>query len=71
MSDKNYIMEEEDLERKSCPCYHTTPCHEFCTCIHIVSSRGCRRCCSVGNMEQRKAKAEWLAKIIDEAYDKL
>jgi len=41
----------------SCPCAHTTPCHERCTCINPVSSSGCRRCCRYGSDEQRRAMA--------------
>jgi hypothetical protein len=49
----------------ACPCLHTTPCHERCTCVMPLSSSGCQRCCSYGSAEQRAAAAEALAKIID------
>lgn len=48
---------------KSCPCVHTTPCHERCTCVTPLSSSGCWRCCSYGSPEQQRAKAEMLASL--------
>jgi hypothetical protein len=53
----------------ACPCRSTTPCVPGCTCVEPYSSRGCRRCASYGSAEQRRAKAEWLAKAIDAAYE--
>lgn len=54
-----------DNRDAACPCLHTTPCHERCTCVTPLSSSGCRRCCSYGSAEQRAAAAETLAKFID------
>ena len=55
----------------SCPCLHTTPCNERCTCVDPVSSVGCRRCCSYGSLEQQKAMAEHLARMVDAAPELL
>ncbi len=52
-------------EIKACPCLHTKPCHERCTCVNQFSSRGCSRCCTYGSPEQQKVKAEYLAHRID------
>lgn len=49
-----------------CPCLHTTPCSDQCSCAHRGMSAGCRRCASYGSTEQRRAAAERLARIIDE-----
>jgi hypothetical protein len=49
----------------ACPCLHTTPCHDRCTCLHMLSSSGCRRCCSYGSPEQQRSRAERLAAVID------
>jgi len=46
----------------SCPCEWTEPCDPRCTCVHPVSSVGCKRCCRYGSDEQRKAQAEHLVK---------
>lgn len=51
--------------RGSCPCQFTTPCKPRCTCINPVSSVGCSRCCTYGSAEQQVARAEKLAKLID------
>lgn len=48
-----------------CPCVYTTPCDPWCTCVKGHSSRGCLRCCTYGSVEQRRAKAERLAAVID------
>lgn len=45
----------------ACPCKHTAPCSDSCTCVDPLSSSGCLRCCSYGSPEQRKAQAERLA----------
>jgi len=45
----------------ACPCKHTAPCSDRCTCVDPLSSSGCLRCCSYGSPEQRKAQAERLA----------
>lgn len=58
-------LEQLGKPRQSCPCLHTTPCHEDCTCIKPFMSRGCRRCCSYGSEEQQQKKAERLAHAID------
>lgn len=50
---------------RACPCLHTTPCHPDCTCVKPWMSRGCRRCCSYGSADQRRAAAERLAILID------
>lgn len=44
----------------ACPCLHTTPCHEDCTCVNPHMSRGCECCCSYGSPEQQRARAELL-----------
>lgn len=51
------------LRNDSCPCAHTTPCHDRCTCVNPISSSGCRRCCSYGSDEQQRAAAERLAAL--------
>jgi hypothetical protein len=43
-----------------CPCRHTTPCDEMCTCVKAHSSRGCARCCSYGSPEQQREMADRL-----------
>jgi len=58
-------------EIKSCPCLHTTPCDERCTCVNEFSSFGCKRCCTYGSKEQQKKMAELLAKKIDSNWDKI
>ena len=45
----------------ACPCKHTAPCSDRCTCVDPLSSSGCLRCCSYGSPEQRKAQAERLS----------
>lgn len=55
------LRERRALDVESCPCTLTTPCHDRCACVLPLSSSGCRRCCSYGSIEQRRAKAEWLA----------
>ena len=52
-----------------CPCKHTTPCSDSCTCADGMRSGGCRRCASYGSDEQRKQNAEHLARILDEHAD--
>ena len=49
----------------ACPCLHTTPCHDRCTCVMPFSSSGCLRCCTYGSAEQQSAKARRLAALID------
>ena len=51
-----------------CSCLYTTPCQDMCTCVHSHSSRGCRRCCRYGSVEQRTTMAEYLAKFIDAGW---
>jgi hypothetical protein len=48
-----------------CPCQLTTPCKPGCSCANPYLSTGCQRCATYGSYEQRKARAEWLAKVID------
>ena len=50
-----------------CPCTIVQPCNYLCTCANEDFSGGCRRCATYGNKQQQKAKAEWLAKVIDAA----
>ncbi len=60
----------EKVENRSCPCLYTTPCNPGmagCTCVNSISSGGCLRCATYGSLEQRGAKAEYLASIIDHA----
>jgi hypothetical protein len=63
---KTTLLEDAEDDR-GCPCLLTTPCHSQCTCAHPGMSAGCRRCCRYGSVEQRKAMAEHLATILDEA----
>jgi hypothetical protein len=53
------------MQLLACPCLHTTPCHDRCTCVTPLSSSGCRRCCTYGSAEQRSARARRLAALID------
>lgn len=50
---------------RGCPCLHTTPCHERCTCVMSLSSSGCSRCCSYGSAEQQAAMAARLSGLDD------
>ena len=54
------------MQLRACPCLHTTPCHDRCTCVMTVSSSGCRRCCAYGSADQQRAKAVRLAALIDD-----
>jgi hypothetical protein len=56
------VSDQKSKEHQACPCLHTTPCHDNCTCVNGWSSSGCLRCCSYGSSEQRKAHAEYLVK---------
>ncbi len=55
-------------EHRACPCLHTTPCAGDCSCVVMVSSKGCLRCCSYGSAEQQQAMAESLAAFIDAGW---
>jgi hypothetical protein len=55
--------------RDGCPCKHTTPCHEGCSCVAPLSSSGCRRCCMYGSAEQQQTRAVFLAEAIDGAWN--
>lgn len=57
------IAADDDDEVSGCPCRFTEPCHPNCTCVKPHSSKGCRRCCSYGNTEQRKLAAERIVKL--------
>ena len=50
------------IAESACPCHHTTPCHDRCTCINSFSSSGCRRCATYGSAEQQKAAAKRLVR---------
>ena len=52
---------------KACPCLHTAPCSERCTCTNGGSSVGCQRCCTYGSPEQQAAKAEFLVSLFDKS----
>ncbi len=52
-------------EHNDCPCRYTTPCQPNCTCVKPFMSHGCNRCARYGSLEQRTAKAEHLAALID------
>jgi hypothetical protein len=54
-------MEKND----SCPCAHTTPCRNNCTCVNPLSSAGCARCCSYGSDEQQQKNAERIAAALE------
>jgi len=70
---RNEIEELERSIHQACPCLHTTPCSENCTCVNGFSSHGCRRCCSYGSQEQQKNAAIYLVQQEKElqAYRKL
>lgn len=55
------LQRAQEERHDSCPCRHTVPCHERCTCVSPASSSGCRRCCAYGSEEQQKATAEHLS----------
>lgn len=57
------IADAEDTIDDSCPCVHTTPCDERCTCVSPASSVGCVRCCRYGSDDQRRVAAERLARM--------
>lgn len=61
-------LEDDVPVNEACPCLHTTPCDERCTCVNGFSSTGCHRCCSYGSKEQRKAMAEHLVELQDLVY---
>ena len=48
------------LTDRACPCLHTTPCQENCSCVKPHMSHGCARCCSYGSDAQARQMAEWL-----------
>lgn len=56
-----------EVDAKACPCLHTAPCHDSCTCVCPLSSSGCHRCCTYGSPDQQQAKAEFLATAFDRA----
>ena len=45
----------------ACPCGYGNPCQKHCTCVEPWSSRGCRRCCRYGSLEQRQYRAAYLS----------
>lgn len=49
-----------------CPCKYVEPCQEVCSCVTLVSSHGCLRCCRYGSIEQRTSAAKQIATSIDE-----
>lgn len=49
-----------------CPCHHTTPCSDMCSCAHPLMSAGCRRCALYGSEEQRQGAARRLAAQAEE-----
>jgi uncharacterized protein YoaH (UPF0181 family) len=59
-------MEKND----SCPCAHTTPCRNNCTCVNPLSSAGCARCCSYGSDEQQQKNAERIAAALERGMEK-
>lgn len=58
---RSLVQQLMEIGQNACPCMHTTPCHERCTCVVPFSSSGCRRCCVYGSDDQRKAAAVRLA----------
>lgn len=48
----------ELIDNRSCPCLYGTPCSPECSCVHLLSSRGCDCCCSHGSKEQRAESAK-------------
>lgn len=60
------LLAREDLAQ-GCPCLHTEPCSPACSCASPVMSGGCFRCCSYGDEERKKRRAEVLAKLISGA----
>lgn len=58
----DFIKEFNNPEHRGCPCtYLEEPCHPQCTCVNGLSSVGCQFCCTYGSIEQRTAKANYLA----------
>lgn len=55
----------EQQQHYGCPCLHTTPCRDTCTCVNPVMSGGCSRCAAYGSDEQQKSAAEKIASILD------
>lgn len=57
------VLAQDELRRMatSCPCHHTTPCSNMCSCAHPPMSAGCRRCALYGSKEQRQGAARRLA----------
>jgi len=60
---------------RACPCLHTTPCHDHCTCVRLASNserpyelyvRSCSRCCTYGSPEQQRSAAERIAAALDQ-----
>lgn len=54
----------EELIWNGCPCLLITPCHAQCSCAHRGMSAGCRYCASYGSLDQRKARAEQIARSL-------
>lgn len=50
----------------SCPCLLIEPCSYACSCAHPYMSGGCQRCVQYGDMNQRIAKAQWIADAIEQ-----
>ena len=57
--------------KTSCPCCWGTPCNPHCSCVTPASSHGCQRCCAYGSDEQRRARAEHIARVFDSQPDLL
>lgn len=69
------LAQDEELQAlkrmsTSCPCHHTTPCSDMCSCARPLMSAGCRRCASYGSDEQRQGAARRLA-AQDEEIERL
>lgn len=54
------------IERESCPCLHTTPCMENCTCVKPFSSYGCLRCATYGSKGQQELAAKIIVRQLDD-----
>ncbi len=67
MSQMEYLenLQKEKSKHGGCPCLYVEPCSTQCTCVNPFMSAGCNRCCRYGSEDQRKSKAEFLAKKID------
>lgn len=51
-----------------CPCtIADKPCNEYCYCIKLHSSRGCKCCARYGSEEQQKLKANLIVSLCNKS----